>query len=116
MVNSILIVEDEAITALDVKFQLEDKGFQVFMADNADDAFKISDENSIDLVVADINIKGNMNGIEMAERLSQRDIKIIFLSANPDNVPINLKDQEVIYVKKPININDFTKVIESLME
>lgn len=115
MSNSILIVEDEAITALDIKFQLEDKGFQVFISDNAQDAFKICEENQIDLVVADINIKGDMNGIQMAEELSQNDIKIIFLSANPDNVPINLKNQEVVYVKKPVNINEFTEILDSIL-
>lgn len=114
--SKILVVEDEAITALDVKFQLEDKGFTVFVADNANDAYEICDKEDIDLLVADINIKGNVDGIEMAEKISQKDIKVVFLSANPNNVKINLKnDQEPIYIKKPINISDFIKVINDIL-
>lgn len=117
MINQILVVEDEAITALDLKFQIEDEGYKVFIADNAEDAYKICSKEEIDLVVADINIKGNVNGIEMAEKLSYDDIKIIFLSANPNNVKINLKNnEEPIYVKKPINISDFITIIKEKFE
>ncbi len=112
MTKQILVVEDEAITALDIKFQLEDAGYTLFVADNANDAYDICNKEDIDLVVADINIKGEVDGIEMAETLSQDDINIIFLSANPNNVEINLKDGiEPIYIKKPININDFIKIV-----
>lgn len=112
MTKQILVVEDEAITALDIKFQLEDAGYTVFVADNANDAYDICNKEDIDLVVADINIKGEVDGIEMAETLSQDDISIIFLSANPNNVEINLKGGiEPVYIKKPININDFIKIL-----
>lgn len=116
MAKKILIVEDEAITALDIKFQLEDLGYEACVVDNAVDAFDLCDKEEIDLVVADINIKGDINGIQMAEQLSKDDIKIIFLSANPNNVKINLKnDEEPIYTKKPVNIRDFTEIIESIL-
>ena len=116
MVKQILVVEDEAITALDVRFQLEDAGYNVFVADNAADAYDICDKEEIDLVVADINIKGDVDGIEMAEKISQDDIKVVFLSANPNNVDIHLKnDEEPIYIKKPINISDFIKVINDIL-
>ena len=116
MAKQILVVEDEAITALDVRFQLEDAGYNVFVADNAADAYDICDKEEIDLVVADINIKGDVDGIEMAEKISQDDIKVVFLSANPNNVDIHLKnDEEPIYIKKPINISDFIKVINDIL-
>lgn len=117
MSRQILVVEDEAITALDIKFQLEDAGFKVFVTDNADDAFKVCDEEDIDLLVADINIKGDMDGIQMAEKISYRDINVIFLSANPNNVQINLKNNEKAeYIKKPININEFTEIVSKLFD
>lgn len=113
MTKQILVVEDEAITALDIRFQLEDLGYKVFVTDNAKDAFDICNDNDICLVVADINIKGDVDGIEMAEKLSYNDIKIIFLSANPNNVKIHLKDDETpVYIKKPINIGEFTHIVE----
>lgn len=117
MSDSILIVEDEAITALDIKFQLEDNGYVVFIADNAADAFTCCDEEDVDLVVADINIKGDVNGIEMAEKISEMGIRVIFLSANPNNIPITLSnDEKPLYIKKPINIHDFTRIIDSLLK
>lgn len=117
MTNKILLVEDEAIIALDIRFKLEDLGYAVFVADNAADAIDICEKENPDLIIADINIKGDMNGIEMAEFLSPKGFKVIFLSANPDNVDINLKDgEELIYIKKPLNINDFTETINKIFE
>lgn len=116
MSHKILLVEDEAIIALDIRFKLEDLGYTVFTADNGKDGIEICEKENPDLIVADINIKGDMNGIEMAEILSQKGFKVIFLSANPNNIEINLKEgEELIYIKKPLNINDFTETINRIL-
>lgn len=117
MAKKILIVEDEAIIALDVRFKLEDMGHQVLTADNADDGIEICEKENPDLIIADINIKGDKNGIEMAEILSEKGFKVIFLSANPNNVEINLREgEELIYIRKPLNLHLFTETINEIFK
>lgn len=58
MNNKILIVEDELITAVDIKFQLEDWGYEVVgIALSGENAIKLAKEEQPDLVLMDINLK-----------------------------------------------------------
>ena len=85
MNEKILVVEDEAITALDLKFILMGLGYDVVdVVDNGQDAIDSSKELSPDLVIMDIKLKGEINGIVAAEEISKFNIPIIFASANTD--------------------------------
>jgi CheY-like chemotaxis protein len=83
---NILIVEDEQIIALDIQNSLEDSGYVVVgRADRGDDAIKKTGELQPDLILMDINIKGEMDGIEAAERIrTQFNLPVIFLTAFSD--------------------------------
>jgi diguanylate cyclase (GGDEF)-like protein/PAS domain S-box-containing protein len=80
---SILIVEDEQIVALDIQNSLEKNGFQVVgRTDRGEDAVKKAEELHPDLILMDITLKGNMDGIEAAIQIRERlHIPIIFLTA-----------------------------------
>ena len=83
MNEKILVVEDEAITALDLKFILMGLGYDVVdVVDNGQDAIDSAKELSPDLVIMDIKLKGEINGIVAAEEISKFNIPIIFASAN----------------------------------
>jgi len=57
--EKILIVEDEAITATDLKFKLEELGYEVIgIVDNGDDAIYTAVQQRPDLTLMDIGIKG----------------------------------------------------------
>ena len=85
MNEKILVVEDEAITALDLKFILMGLGYDVVdVVDNGQDAIDSAKELSPDLVIMDIKLKGEINGIVAAEKISKFNIPIIFASANTD--------------------------------
>lgn len=85
MNEKILVVEDEAITALDLKFILMGLGYDVVdVVDNGQDAIDSAKELSPDLVIMDIKLKGEINGIVAAEEISKFNIPIIFASANTD--------------------------------
>jgi len=79
----ILIVEDESIVALDLSMRLQKEGYEVVgIASNSDDALALFNEQKPDLVLMDINIKGNKDGIETAKELKKvQDVPLIFLTA-----------------------------------
>ena len=107
MKNTILIVEDESITALDLKFTLEELGYYVIdITDNGQDAINIAAETSPDLTIMDINLKGEMNGIEAAKKLSELNLPVIFLTAYTDDDTFNkiINDLSVYgFISKPFN-------------
>ncbi len=85
MTTKILIVEDEAVTALDIKLNLEDLGYEIVaVVDNAIDALNIAAEKSPDLTIMDIQLKGDITGIEVAELIAELDLPVIYLTANTD--------------------------------
>jgi two-component system, response regulator PdtaR len=83
----ILIVEDEAMTALGLQDQLASFGYDnTIIANNADDALAFFNQNTPGLVLLDINLEGSkMDGIELAEAFNSINrVPIIFTSAYDD--------------------------------
>ena len=88
--TTVLIVEDEAITALDLKLTLEDLGYEVIaVVDNGSEAVDIAAEQCPDITIMDIKLKGEMTGIEASELIMQFDLPVIYLTANTDDVTFN---------------------------
>ena len=107
--KSILIVEDEAITALNLKLDLEDLGYNVIdIVDNGDDAIYKAVEYRPDLTIMDINLKGEVNGIQAAKKILALDLAIIYLTANADDITFNESKSTSpasAFILKPYNIN-----------
>jgi len=85
--TNILIVEDERIVALDIKSSLESLGYTVtaIVASGEAALTKVA-ESQPDLVLMDINLKGNMDGVETAEQIRAHfSIPVIYLTAYADS-------------------------------
>ena len=82
----ILITEDELIVALDLQSRLQNLGYEIIgIASSGDDAILNVEDNHPDLVLMDIMLAGEMDGIETARQIREHhDIPIIFLTANGD--------------------------------
>jgi transcriptional regulator with GAF, ATPase, and Fis domain len=81
--NKILIVEDQFIEAYDLQLILEKANYKVLgIARSVDKALEILETRKPDLVLLDIMLKGNKNGIELAHILKKKNIGFIFISAN----------------------------------
>jgi signal transduction histidine kinase len=82
----ILIVEDEAVVALDLKMRLSRLGYGITgTAAFGTQAIDLAAADPPDLILMDINIKGEINGIETARRIIlQRSVPIVFLTAHAD--------------------------------
>ncbi|HMK54420.1 MAG TPA: methanogen output domain 1-containing protein [Methanobacteriaceae archaeon] len=84
--SRILVVEDEAIVAMGIKQKLEDLGHQVLdIVFTGEDAVKIALETKPDVILMDIVLKGDMDGIEAAGKIRNHlDVPVIYLTAYSD--------------------------------
>jgi PAS domain S-box-containing protein len=84
---SILIVEDEAVIALDLQLQLEDMGYRVLgPAESGPQALALAVQQRPDLVLMDIRIQGPIDGIETAARLGRvSGLPVVFLTSHSDD-------------------------------
>jgi CheY-like chemotaxis protein len=82
---TILVVEDEILVRMDIALSLEDHGFIVFEASNADEAIDFLDTHpEIKLMFTDIDMPGSMDGLKLAAAVRDRwpPVKIIVTSGN----------------------------------
>lgn len=107
---SILIVEDESIIAMDIKSILEMKGFNVIgIAYSGKESIELAEQYTPDIVLMDIILEGEIDGISAAEEIKSRyDIPIIYLTAHSDEKTLNrAKATEPYgYILKPVNENE----------
>lgn len=82
--KNVMIVEDEAITALFLARNVSKLGYAVcHVTDTGEDAVSYAQNNPIDCVIMDIRLKGPMDGIDAAANIN-RGIPIIYYSAFVD--------------------------------
>ena len=79
----ILVVEDENIVALEIQSRLEGLGYVVLaIASSGEEAIQKAEETNPDLVLMDIKLKGDMDGIEAAEEIRTRfNLPVVYLTA-----------------------------------
>ncbi len=81
--KTILLVEDDSITALVEKKILERYGYNVIVASTGEKGVELAAENAIDLVLMDLDLGGVMDGHNAAsEILSRKNLPIMFLTAH----------------------------------
>ena len=85
--RQILIAEDETVVAMDLRFTLEGFGYTVTdVVSNGRQAVDAALRERPDLVMMDIQLKGDMDGIEAARMLRRDlDVPVIFLTAYGDD-------------------------------
>jgi CheY-like chemotaxis protein len=116
----ILIVEDELIIANDIRGYLSDENYEITsVVLTGEDAINMAKQNMPDLVIMDILLHGNINGIEAAEEISKiRKIPIIFVSAYSHEEIIKqiLSDIDYEYILKPFQAFELIDKVNSLLE
>ncbi len=112
----ILIVEDEFVIAQDLKMTIESFGFEVCaVVSTGEDAVIKASEHDPDLIMMDIMLEGDMDGIEAAEMIHQnRDVPIIYLTAYADtSTLIRAKaSQPEAYLLKPWDERELQSTIK----
>ena len=112
----VLIVEDEILVAEDVASDLENDGYVITdIAISSNEALKSIENNCPHIILMDINIKGDKDGIELAEQINQNiPIPIIYVTSNTST---EFVDRAILtgphaFISKPYNYNDLSIAIE----
>lgn len=113
--TTVIVVEDETIVRMDIAMSLEDEGFIVLEASNADEAIGLLNAHpEISLMFTDIDMPGSMDGLKLAEAVRDRwpPVKIIIASGHrqlrDDLLPIKGK-----FFSKPY---DHARIISAIRE
>lgn len=102
--KTVLIVEDEGIIAMDIEYELSDRGWKaVATVGTIEAALAALDEHLPDLAVLDVNLRG-ATSFELAQTLRDKGVAVVFLSGNSVNdLPETMQD--CAFVQKPVNFD-----------
>ncbi len=112
----IMIVEDEQIVAMDLSMGLEKDGYTVVgVADNFEDAVRLFKEQPVDILLMDIHIHGDKDGVECAMELMKiKEVPLIYLTAFSDAKTIERvkHTRPAAFLTKPYSINNVRVAID----
>lgn len=112
----VMIVEDENIVAMDIKQRLEMLGYDVTATvTTGEEAIELAEKTRPDVILMDIVLKGEVDGIEAAEEIRRRfRIPIIYITAYSDRKTLErAKVTEPFgYIIKPFEDRELHSVIE----
>ena len=100
---AILVVEDEVLVRLELVDLIEEWGFKVYEAGNADEAIRLMEGNpGIHILITDIDMPGSMDGLKLSHYVSDRwpPVKIVVASGHVRLKPGELPAQG-IFLDKP---------------
>ena len=111
-----LIVEDEMIIGANISLQLSKLGYEVIgILPRGEEALQFLKENQPDIILMDIHLKGELDGVETAKRIQQEhNTPIIYITANADEVNFNrAKDTKPqAFISKPFKKLDLQRAVE----
>jgi YesN/AraC family two-component response regulator len=114
--KKILIVEDEMIIGAKISMQLTDMGYEVTgILARGEEALVHIRENRPDILLLDIQLKGDLDGIETAREIQlSYDIPIIYITANDDDAFFNRAKhtRPHAFISKPFKKIELQRAIE----
>jgi CheY-like chemotaxis protein len=116
----LLIVEDEAIVAMEIQDRIEDLGWEAAAtAATGPDAVRLARRERPDAILMDITLRGGMSGLEAAEAIrAERPVPILFLTATVDErilARIRALDPEADVLSKPFEAHELRREIERML-
>lgn len=116
MDKRILVVEDESILAFGIQDKLESYGYTVSeIVSSGEEAIEVAEAIKPDLVLMDINLDGEMNGIEASVKIKERvNVPVVYLTAYSDEKTLEkVKITEPFgYIIKPFEDRELRTAVE----
>lgn len=115
----VLIVEDESIIAFDIQDQLNSLGYEVIgSVGSGQEAIRVAEDTRPALILMDIMLKGDMDGVEAAEEIhSKVKCPVVFLSAYSDDDTLSRAQRSgpFGYLIKPFKRQDLHAAIQTAL-
>ncbi|MFA4835290.1 MAG: PAS domain S-box protein [Dehalococcoidia bacterium] len=111
----ILVVEDDSSIAEDIRNRLKGMGYEILVVHTGEDAIRHAGEIAPDLLLIDINLQGNIDGVETAAYISSRwDIPLIYLTDYSDETKLeeSKATSPMAYLTKPLKDRELQINIE----
>ena len=112
----ILMAEDENVVAMDIRAVLESLGYSVTeVVSSGEKAILSASEMRPDIVLMDIRLKGDVDGIEAAEQIQKRfHIPVIYLTAHSDDATLQRAKmtEPYGYILKPFQERELHTTVE----
>ena len=112
----IMIVEDAGVVALSLQYRLKRFGYEIpVIVSSGEEALNEIIQNDLDLVLMDIRLEGEMDGIETAQQIKEKyQIPIIYLTAHSDEKTLNRAKitEPYGYILKPYEDRELYSTIE----
>ena len=115
---AVLLVEDEFLVLLAVRDFLNEAGFSVLDAENADGALAVLEAHpETGLVFTDINMPGSIDGVGLAHAVSRRwpDVRLVLTSGRAApaaaDMPLGAR-----FVEKPYGMGDISAMFRTLLD
>ena len=116
----VLIVKDEAIVSMDLRYKLEALGYSVpAEVGSGEEAVDAADRLRPDLVLMDIRLRGEMDGIDAAGEIRRRfNIPVIYLTshADEDTLARAKRTEPSGYIVKPFFDAELRAVVEMAIQ
>lgn len=114
--TNVLVVEDESIVSKDIQHSLKKLGYNVVgAASTGERAFELASSEKPDIILMDIMLKGEMNGIDTAQKVREDlQIPVIYLTAYADESTLEKAKvtEPYGYIIKPFKEVDLHTSIE----
>jgi CheY-like chemotaxis protein len=118
--GNIMVVEDEGVVSIDIRNMLQKAGYSVAaVAFEGKEAIMKAEQSNPDLILMDIGLKGEMDGIETAKRIRDRFlIPVVFLTGfADDNTMAKAKEANPSgFIIKPINEGELNKILDDILK
>lgn len=115
----VLIVEDEELYADKMEMQLDKLGYEhLATVDNSEAAFAILEKETPDLILMDVNIEGEYDGIELADKIHQtQNIPILFITSLEDEMTFRRakRTNPIGFLAKPFNEIQLRRTVELII-
>ena len=109
-IRRILIVEDEPLVAFDNEYLLSESGYEVVATvDSLAEAVRVLGEEPVDLVLSDIALNGEGDGMDVARAAAAKQVPVLFVTAN---CPIEARSLGIGCLAKPYS----DKVLKNALE
>lgn len=114
--TKVLLVDDNRLILATLAAGLRQAGYEVFEASSGEQALERCPEVAPDLMVLDVRM-GELSGLDVAERLQETQIPILFLTAYGDNEILQdaIKYGAIGYLVKPIDVSQLIPAIETAL-